>query len=76
MKFVQKHKAYVNLSKFNETYELTAPACSVHNLVIGKLYIDLGETGTIRCVERPNECAEIKYIRRGWFADEICKIEG
>jgi len=76
MKFVQKFRAYVHLSKFDETYELHAPALSVHNVIIGKHYVDLGETGTIICMQRPNERAEIKYIRRGWFSDEAFKIEG
>lgn len=76
LKFDQKYMQYVHLSKFDETYEIKSPPCSVHNLVIGKIYIDLGETGTVTCMQRPNERAEIKYIRRGWFSDEAFKIEG
>ena len=49
---------------------------SVHNLVIGKIYVDVGEIGTIKCLERPNMTAEIKFYRRGWFSDEAFKFEG
>jgi hypothetical protein len=44
--------------------------------VIGKIYVDLGEMGTVTCVQRPNERAEINYIRRGWFSNEAFKIDG
>ncbi len=38
---------YVNFDKFDETYELIMPLLSVHNIVIGSMYVDIGETMTV-----------------------------
>lgn len=32
------------LDQYDETYELIMPLLSVHNLVIGTMYVDIGET--------------------------------
>ena len=45
--FHQQFKAYVDLDPFGERYEIEIPAMSAHNLVIGTLYIDIGETMTV-----------------------------
>lgn len=69
-----KHKQIITLTKFNETYELTAPPTSIHNLIIGKLYVDIGGTATIKCLENPNVTAETKFFLRGWLGDEAYKV--
>ena len=38
----QLYHLYVDLDKFNERYEVKMPMLSVHNLVIGKMYVDIG----------------------------------
>lgn len=55
MQFKQQFRSYVTLDNFSETYEMQHPSLSIHNLVVGKIYIDLGETGTIINLQRPNE---------------------
>lgn len=45
LKITQQYKIYCEFDKFpGEVYEITAPVISVHNLVIGQLYVDIGET--------------------------------
>ena len=39
------YKEYINLLPFNESYEFCAPTLSVHNLIIGQPYIDVGGRG-------------------------------
>lgn len=39
---VQMYKKYMELLPFNETYEVSAPEVSIHNLIIGTPYIDIG----------------------------------
>lgn len=57
---------------------------SAHNLIIGNMYVDIGDTMTVRKVaykdglRRPDndEQATINFTRRGWFSKEEFKLEG
>lgn len=43
MSFIPTFRHYVQLDKVNnEKYEIIQPIMSVHNLIIGTMYIDLG----------------------------------
>ena len=61
---------------FNEKYEITPPIASIHNLVVGTTYIDLGGNQKIRCITEPGLEANIRYTKRGWFSKEEFKVEG
>jgi hypothetical protein len=53
------------------------PVMSAHNLVIGSMYIDVGETMTVSKVDQiDSEIATINFTRRGWFSKEAFKCEG
>jgi len=67
---------YVHLDKFDETYELILPILSVHNLIIGTTYVDIGETMTVINVNKPNYRCEVRFERRGWFSKEEFKLQG
>lgn len=41
---------YIDLDKFGERYEVIMPMLSAHNLIIGKMYIDIGDTMTVKKV--------------------------
>lgn len=43
----QQFRSFVNLPDFGERYEVEFPVMSMHNLIIGTPYIDIGETMTI-----------------------------
>ena len=70
LKITNVYRVYVHLDKFNETYELNLPILSLHNLVIGSRYVDIGETMTVVNLSKPNEKCEVKFERRGWFSSE------
>jgi hypothetical protein len=45
------------LSKFDETYEITLPTLSCHNLIIGTPYVDLSGKSVIKNLKREgDEC--------------------
>lgn len=53
------------------------PVMSAHNLVIGSMYVDVGETMTVRKVDQiDSEIATINFTRRGWFGKEAFKCDG
>ena len=66
--------------RFDETYEVTAPVVSIHNVIplpmTAPMYNDIGETMTVVNQERPQEKCEIKFEKCGWFAKEWHKLEG
>ena len=41
----QKYRTYFHFDKFDETYELIPPVCSIHNILplMGSQYNDIGE---------------------------------
>ena len=47
LKIQQQYRHYFTFTRFNETYELVQPIFSIHNLVIGTMYVDIGETMTV-----------------------------
>jgi hypothetical protein len=53
--FVQQYKAYIHFDKFDETYEIQLPNFSAHNLVIGTMYVDIGENLTVINQNNPSE---------------------
>lgn len=76
LKITNQYRVYVYLDAFDETYEIVLPLLSAHNLVIGNMYVDIGETQTVVNLNRPNEKADIRFERRGWFSSESFKFEG
>jgi Oxysterol-binding protein len=76
LKITNVYRVYYHFDEFNETYELIMPVLSVHNLIIGQMYVDIGESLTIVNMSRPNEKCEVRFERRGWFTTEAFKFEG
>ena len=64
------------MHKYDEWYECIPPIFSIHNLVIGQLYVDIGESMTISSQKRPNEKSEIRFERRSWFSNDAFKFQG
>jgi hypothetical protein len=76
---------YIDLHKRGERYEIDYPIVSIHNLILGELYLDVGGAYTVRKVYhegflRPKpdreELAVVNFTRKGWFTKESCKCEG
>lgn len=76
LKITQQFRSYFHFDLFDETYEVIPPIFSIHNIVIGEMYVDIGESMTIINQKRPNERVDIKFERRGWFSDDAFKCEG
>lgn len=66
----------MHFDKYDETYELILPLLSVHNLVIGNMYVDIGETLHVVSLNDPSVKCDIKFERRGWFTNEAYKFTG
>lgn len=76
LKIIQQYRIYIHFDQFDETYELVCPIISAHNLVIGQMYIDIGDTMTVVNVNRPEHKCEVRFERRGWFTSEAFKFQG
>lgn len=70
LKITHQYRVYITLTQFDETYEIILPVLSAHNLVIGNLYLDIGETMHVTNLNRPEEKCEVKFERRGWFSKD------
>ena len=68
LKIANQYRVYIHFDKYDETYELIMPMISAHNLVIGTMYIDIGETMTVINTKNPNQICEVNFQRRGWFS--------
>jgi hypothetical protein len=84
MGLVQQFRTYIELDKFNERYEMEMPVMSAHNLVIGKLYVDIGDQMTVRKVtlrdgsmnQGRDETCILNFHRSGFFAKQEFKLDG
>lgn len=54
LKIANQYRVYVHFDKYDDTYELVMPMISAHNLVIGSMYIDIGETMTVINTKNPS----------------------
>jgi hypothetical protein len=47
LKITSQYRVYVHFDTTDETFELIMPVLSAHNLIIGQMYIDVGESMTV-----------------------------
>lgn len=71
-----QYRNYVKLDDHNETFEIEMPIFSVHNLIIGTMYFDIGGTGNIKCLEDDSLKCQLRFTKRGWLSREEFKCEG
>lgn len=76
MDFTQQYRSYIDLEDHNERFEIQSPTLSVHNLIVGTMYIDMGGTMKVRILQNSNLHCQIKFHKRGWVSKEICKCDG
>ena len=65
----------VYLKKTKENFRLKRPIVSIHNLIIGKLYIDLRGEAVVENLDN-KEYASIKCYLKGWKEDNYGKFDG
>jgi len=76
MDFIDTFKTFIELPDFDEKYELSHPVISAHNIIIGKMYIDVGGHASTRILGNDKLKSEMKYTKKSWFSKEEYKIEG
>ena len=75
--FTNTYKEYIRLPRFNENYELFPAQSSVHNLIIGQPYVDMGGKGYVRNVQCPKEqYVDLDFQNRGWKESSYFKATG
>ena len=58
------YKSYIRLKPFDEFYEIKIPTVSVHNLIFGKMFIDITEQCIIKNLSKEGERAVINFTGR------------
>jgi hypothetical protein len=80
----QQYRVYLDLDQWKERYEIEMPVMSAHNLIIGKTYVDIGDTMTIRKVAfkdgvkypDKDETCTLNFTRGTFFTKQEFKVEG
>ena len=66
LQFHPTYKFYIELDSTGEKFELSQAYLSVHNLIIGTPYVDLGGKAYIKNLNIPDEHCELEFYHRGW----------
>uniref|UniRef100_A0A6G1SNA5 Oxysterol-binding protein-related protein 2 n=1 Tax=Aceria tosichella TaxID=561515 RepID=A0A6G1SNA5_9ACAR len=65
----------IHLKSHNETYLFNAVPCSIHNIIVGKLWFEHHGPLVINCYES-NIQANITFKQAGWFSNEVHRFDG
>ncbi|XP_025092484.1 oxysterol-binding protein-related protein 1-like isoform X2 [Pomacea canaliculata] len=69
-----KGKLTLNLSRFDEEYSWNNVNCCVHNVIVGKLWVE--HTGTMEIVCSSGLKTVLNFKQCGWFGKDLHKVEG
>jgi len=61
--------------RFNETYTWNNVNCSIHNVIVGKLWIEHHGSMEISCPETGLKIT-LQFKPTGWFHNELHRVEG
>lgn len=65
----------IHLKHHNETYLFNSVACSVHNIIVGKLWFEHHGPLDIRCNETKLQ-ANLTFRQAGWFSNDLNRFDG
>lgn len=65
----------IHLKKHNETYLFHSVACSVHNIIVGKLWFEHHGPLDIKCHETKLQ-TNLTFKQAGWFSNELHRFDG
>lgn len=65
----------IYLKRHKETYIFKAVPCSVHNIIIGKLWFEHHGPLDIRCIETGFQ-ANLVFKQAGWFTNDLHRFDG
>jgi hypothetical protein len=74
--FFNIFKEYIELTPYNELYELKTPNLGVHNIIFGQIYLDPESNATIKNVYKPDQHAEISFTKRTAGKDKQFRVHG
>lgn len=75
MVFVNMYKENMELTSHGERYITQSPPISVHNLIIGTPYLDVGGKHFVRNAACPkDQYVEIDYFKKGWSSENQFKV--
>lgn len=76
MDLYHQYRTYVDLPDYKERYEIQTPSMSLHNLIVGTMYLDIGGTLKSKILDQPNLACQIRFQKKGWISREEYKCEG
>lgn len=65
----------IYLKRHNESYVFKSVSCSIHNIIVGKLWFEHHGPLDIRCVETDVR-ANLQFKQAGWFSNEVHRFDG
>lgn len=65
----------IHLKHHKETYIFKAVPCSVHNIIVGKLWFEHHGPLDIRCLETGFQ-ANLMFKQAGWFSNDLHRFDG
>ena len=75
MEFVNQYQEYIEFPKYKERFLLEPAPISVHNLIIGTPYLDVGGRAYMRNLKCPKEqYVEITFFKRNWSGDNNFRV--
>lgn len=67
--------AKIYLKRHKETYFFKTVSCSIHNIIVGKLWFEHSGPLDVRCVETGVQ-ANLVFKKAGWFSSELHRFDG
>lgn len=65
----------IYLKRHKETYIFKSVSCSVHNIIVGKLWFEHRGPLDVKCVES-NIQANLVFKQAGWFSNDLHRFDG
>lgn len=65
----------IYLKRHNETYVFKSVSCSVHNIIVGKLWFEHHGPLDIKCLESSIQ-ANLVFKQAGWFSNDLHRFDG
>lgn len=65
----------IYLKRHKETYTFKSVSCSIHNIIVGKLWFEHNGPLDIKCLES-NIQANLVFKQAGWFSNDLHRFDG
>ena len=75
------HPVFVELDGVNEDgsteyYKIIQPEFSVHNIIVGRMYTDIGGRLQVENTSNPGFKAEMQFYKRNWSSANAYRVTG